>query len=212
MILKKLKNKLKKTNKNCKLSLGIPGRYNLKNAVAGILALEFSGIVCNAEVVSAFKEFKGVDRRQQIWLKEPILLIEDFAHHPTAVQQTLAGIREWLPGRRIIAVFEPRSNTSRKKIFQTDYVSAFQQADLVVIKGVEARALDKSEDLFDVNVVCQEISNAGVEAKSLNQIDEIVDFLEVKVQKNDIIVIMSNGSFGGIISKLTKKLSKAESA
>ena len=76
-----------------------------------------------------------------------------------------------------------------QKIFQADYVSSFQQADLVVIKGVEARALDKNDDLFDVSVVCQEISNAGIEARSFDRIDEIVNFLVEKVQKNDDFLV-----------------------
>lgn len=187
---------------NCEIVLGIPGRYNLKNAVAALLALESAAVPINSELLAKFSAFKGVNRRQQVWLQSPLTLIEDFAHHPTAVRETLRGIKEWLPERRLIAIFEPRSNTSRKKIFQNDYVAAFQQADIVLMKEVEQRSLDSSEDLFDVDIVCQEIAASAVSASSFAEVCQIEDWVKANAKQDDIIVVMSNGAFGGLIKNL----------
>ena len=194
------------SGQECEITLGIPGRYNLKNAVAGLLALESAKVSLSSELFAKFSEFKGVNRRQQLWLNTPITLIEDFAHHPTAVRETLRGIKEWLPGRRLIAIFEPRSSTSRKKIFESEYVSAFKEADLVVMKEVEARVLDNSDDLFDVETVCQAINQQGVAAKSFKEVDQIENWLLEHSKDNDIVVVMSNGAFGGLIRRLSLSL------
>lgn len=191
-----------------RLSLSIPGRYNLKNAVAAVLALESAHIPVTEKMIDALKDFVGVDRRQQVWIKSPLTLIEDFAHHPSAVMETLQGIREWLPNRRIITVFEPRSNTSRKKVFQADYVAAFQFTDLLIMKEVEARALDTSDDLFDVKVVCQEVSEKGVPAICLKEVKEIKEWVINNASQGDIIIVMSNGSFGGLIAQLAQELTQ----
>lgn len=195
------------------LSLSLTGRYNQKNAIAAVLALEAAGLPLNKALFNTLAEFKGVDRRQQVWLEQPITLIEDFAHHPTAVKETLLGLREWYPQLRIIAVFEPRSNTSRKKIFQADYVKAFsQQADVVVMKEVESRGGDTAGDMFDVKEVCAEISASGVSAKSFLEISEIEAYVTGEAKPGDVVVVMSNGSFGGLIERLSQRLVRVVSA
>lgn len=193
--------------KKQQLKLSIPGKFNLKNAVASFLAMQAAGLEQGPEWQQAFESFLGVARRQQVWLEEPIKLIEDFAHHPTAVTQTIEALREWNPNRRIIAVFEPRSVTSRRKIFENDYAKALSVADLIILKSVEARVLDKPEDIMQVSAVCAMIEQQyGKKAVSFLEVNEIEQAIRDLVKPGDLIVVMSNGSFGGLISNLQKSL------
>lgn len=190
------------------IKLAIPGRYNLFNAAAAILALEVSGYAITESLLQLLRDFKGVDRRQQVWLETPQVLVEDFAHHPTAVKETMAAMREWYQGRRLIAIFEPRSNTSRRKIFQSAYVDSFSAADIVVLKNVTSRALDDASDLFDVKVVVDKLVESGKKAFCFDSVDEIKDFVCGEVQEGDVVVVMSNGSFDGLIVKLKEGLGR----
>jgi UDP-N-acetylmuramate: L-alanyl-gamma-D-glutamyl-meso-diaminopimelate ligase len=132
-------------------------------------------------------------------------LIEDFAHHPTAVAQTVDAIREAFPSARLWAVFEPRSNTSRRKVFQQEYVQAFKRADQVILKNVEARAIDAGIDLIDVRILSAEINASGVASVCFDTVAGIRDFIWSQVPRSraegpveDVIFVMSNGSFDGL--------------
>lgn len=182
------------------------GDYNVLNAVAVI------GI-CHQQdwnlqkVKSSMLEFLGVKRRQEI-LGEPagVLIIEDFAHHPTAVRETLLGIKQRYPQKKIFAVFEPRSATSRRKIFQNDYVQAFQSADETLL----AKAFDQSKideaNRFSSEELVEDLLKLGKSAKVFSTAQEIVADLVQRAKRGDLIIIMSNGGFDGIYQKLIDAL------
>lgn len=185
------------------------GLYNAKNVLAAMLAVESRG--CRWQALSqTIKGFKGVRRRQESRFKaRGIELIEDFAHHPTAVRETLAGLRErFAAPRRIIVAFEPRSNTSRRKIFENDYIAAFDSADQVFICAVAARHNDSGIELMDVNKVVHEISARGVKAQLCKNDLEVEERLAAIVKSGDVIVLMSNGSFGGLVDRMVQRLGR----
>jgi UDP-N-acetylmuramate: L-alanyl-gamma-D-glutamyl-meso-diaminopimelate ligase len=194
------------SDREVSLNLSIPGRFNLKNAIACYLALECEGIYQIEKLPEIFKSFRGVARRQQVWLEEPVKLIEDFAHHPTAVAETLKALKEWNPNKRIIAVFEPRSVTSRKKIFESDYIDALAHADIVILKEVEARPLDNLEDLIQVHRICKGLIERGGQAFYFKDNQMILDCVLAQAIPENVVVVMSNGSFGGLITQLESAL------
>lgn len=193
-------------------SLGIfqvlmTGEYNILNATSVIAMSEEDG--WDLEVTrQALASFEGVKRRQEI-LGEPggILVIEDFAHHPTAVRETIKGVLEKYKGRPLIAVFEPRSATSRRKIFQKDYVEAFKQnlKEVVIAKAFDQSKLDES-DRFSSEDLVNDIRGNHIKAECFAKADEIVAHLKPVAQKGDVILIMSNGGFDGIYQKLMRVL------
>ena len=184
------------------------GEYNAKNALAAMLASERQ--LCKwDDLAKIMRQFKGVRRRQELRLSAVGLdLIEDFAHHPTAVSETLAGLRERYGSRRIIVAFEPRSNTSRRKIFENDYIAAFDQANEVLICAVAARHNDVGIELIDVGKVTAEISARGLNAQLCTDDRQVEQKLLETVRSGDVIVLMSNGSFGGLVDRLIEKLSE----
>ncbi|MCB0342577.1 MAG: UDP-N-acetylmuramate:L-alanyl-gamma-D-glutamyl-meso-diaminopimelate ligase [Pseudobdellovibrionaceae bacterium] len=160
------------------------------------------------EVLQGLATFKGVKRRQEI-IGEPngITVIEDFAHHPTAVKLTLATMKEVYPKRKVFAVFEPRSATSRRKVFQQDYIEAFKQADEVILSEPFDQSKIKEEDRFSSGDLVTSLMGAGVPSKVFQSADEIVEYLGVTAKPTDVILLMSNGAFGGIYGKLLSRLS-----
>jgi UDP-N-acetylmuramate: L-alanyl-gamma-D-glutamyl-meso-diaminopimelate ligase len=188
--------------------LPLTGTHNLLNAV-GVLALLIEAGFPFRLIVEAIPLFKGVKRRQEI-LGEVggVLVMEDFAHHPTAVFETLKGLRAAYPKRRLVAVFEPRSNTSKRKVFQSQWAEAFSIAELVFLaKPFEIHKIPEGEAL-DVNLVVKDLSQKGVIGQALPGADEIVAALAENCRKDDLVVIMSNGGFDGIYKKLLETLAK----
>lgn len=182
------------------------GRYNILNATATIAQAHINGFR-QESVIAALKSFAGVKRRQEILGEySGVLLIEDFAHHPTAVKETIKAIQNKYKNRRVFSVFEPRSATSRRKIFQKDYAEAFSEAQEILI----ARAFDQGKisenDRFSADELIQDLISKGKSSRLFNSADEIVDDLVKRTQKNDIVLIMSNGGFDGIYEKLINKL------
>jgi UDP-N-acetylmuramate: L-alanyl-gamma-D-glutamyl-meso-diaminopimelate ligase len=143
-------------------------------------------------------------RRQEVFgEKNNITVIDDFAHHPTAVEKTLKGLRERFGDRRIIAIFEPRSNTSRSKMFEEDYVGAFTDADMVYISVPPVKKVGFNPDAFmDIEIVSNNIRNTGKDVYNLSSADEIVQHLKDTIKPGDVLVVMSNGDFDGIHQKL----------
>jgi UDP-N-acetylmuramate: L-alanyl-gamma-D-glutamyl-meso-diaminopimelate ligase len=190
---------------NFTLEIPMPGAYNAKNAVAAYVAARLRG-VSHQELAKALTQFSRVKRRQEVRVDGPITLVEDFAHHPTAVFETLSGIRESFPNRRIWAVFEPRSNTSRRKVFQKDYVRAFTLAQRALLSHVEAKSIDADQQLLDVKQLAADISAAGTPTVVPGLAPEIFALLEAEMLPGDVVVIMSNGAFGGLIQLLETHL------
>lgn len=185
-----------------------PGDYNVLNATAVALECYLLG-VGDAIIQSAFAKFLGVKRRQEI-LGEPggRLVIEDFAHHPTAVGETLKGIKKKYPNKRLIAIFEPRSATSRRKVFQKDYARAFQSAERVHLMQAFDVAKIAEDDRFSVDELIQDLNKSKSQpwAVSHTNVESIVSDVHGESKSGDLIVIMSNGGFDGIYDKLMKAL------
>jgi UDP-N-acetylmuramate: L-alanyl-gamma-D-glutamyl-meso-diaminopimelate ligase len=185
----------------------LSGEYNLLNATAAIGLSALLGISIS-QIQMALETFKGVKRRQEI-LGEPrgILVIEDFAHHPTAVRETIAGIKSRYPLRKIFAVFEPRSSTSRQRVFQKDYVGAFQNAEKVFL----AKAFDQSKieecNRFSSQELVSDLRATHKWAYDFDTVEEIVAEIQKEAKAGDLVLIMSNGGFDDIYSKLLKALS-----
>lgn len=184
----------------------LSGEYNVLNALSVITLSQVLKFDLKL-VKAAFQTFKGVKRRQEI-LGEPrgVLVIEDFAHHPTAVKETIKGIKAKYPKRKLWAVFEPRSATSRRKIFQKDYAIAFSLAEETLIaEAFDQSKLDEANRFSSAELV-GDLKTAGKSANVYGKVDEIVTDLSKKAQSGDLILIMSNGGFDGIYTKLMKAM------
>ena len=187
------------------LSLPLSGEHNAYNAVAAFAVAEWLG--CDQqEARSGLRAFRGVERRQQVLYEAfGITLLEDFAHHPTAVDTTLQGLRQAFNPKRLIAVLEPRSNTSRSAVFQERYKQALGQADeaIVVEPHFEAGGFrGQINTQLDTQRLASELSAEGTPALSFKGSDDILAYLLSHLRKGDLAVLMSNGSFGGLANKL----------
>ena len=189
-----------------KIHFPFPGEHNALNALSVWVLSQVLNLDQN-QVLSAFKSFKGVRRRFQVLGDfSGITLIEDFAHHPTAVSSVLQSVREMYPNRRILAVFEPRSNTSRKNIFQEDYQRALSVADLVFcMEAYNVSGIPESEQ-FSAKKLVQHLNEKSTPAFSTDNIKNMVTHIQQQAVKGDVIIIMSNGDFGGIYSLLKESL------
>jgi UDP-N-acetylmuramate: L-alanyl-gamma-D-glutamyl-meso-diaminopimelate ligase len=137
-------------------------------------------------------------------------VLDDFAHHPTAVRETVAAVRARYKGRRLVAVFEPRTNTSRRKVFQADYATAFDGSDLVVIAAVPDVPLYSATgdvtERFSAEELVRDLVSRGTPARAIEGTDPIVDWLCGELAPGDVVLAMSNGAFGGFWDKLLSKL------
>lgn len=184
----------------------LSGEYNVLNATS-VIAMAHQLKWDLKEVAVALQSFAGVKRRQEI-LGEPrgVLVIEDFAHHPTAVKETIKGIKAKYPTRKIWSVFEPRSATSRRKIFQQEYVQAFLESDQSMIMQAFDQAKIDENDRFSSDELVGELKKKGAKAHVYSQVDQIVKDLAAQAQKGDLVLIMSNGGFDGIYIKILNAL------
>jgi UDP-N-acetylmuramate: L-alanyl-gamma-D-glutamyl-meso-diaminopimelate ligase len=190
-------------------SLRLGGLYNALNA-GGVLALLSEAGVSVDSLLPHFGDFRGVARRQQIVVDTPdIRVIEDFAHHPTAVRLTLEGLREEYPNQRIVALFEPRSNTSRRAIFQERYAEAFDAADVVIVCEVTKRAIDDGVALLDTDKLLSDINLRGKKGLVAASPAEVFERFLEEHQSGDIVAVMSNGGFGDIIARFRENFGGA---
>ncbi|MGZ3796534.1 MAG: UDP-N-acetylmuramate:L-alanyl-gamma-D-glutamyl-meso-diaminopimelate ligase [Pseudobdellovibrionaceae bacterium] len=183
------------------------GEYNILNATAVVALSKILGFPMD-KVKEALQTFEGVKRRQEI-LGEPqgILVIEDFAHHPTAVRETVKGIQKKYPGRKVFSVFEPRSATSRRKVFQQDYVEAFKGSHAVMLAEAFDQSKIDAENRFSSHELIEDLKKTGVTAEVFSSAEAIVKALKSQAQRGDVVLIMSNGGFDGIYTKLLGALS-----
>jgi len=187
-------------------ALCLPGRHNAANGAAVAIVLLQLGF-SPEDVADAFHGFLGVARRQEV-IGEfgGVLVIDDFAHHPTAVRETIGAIRARYPGRPVTAVFEPRSNTSRRKLFQREFSEALANADSVVVAPVFGAETFAPGERLDPEEVAAAVRAAGRKALHIEGIDRIVEHLAAAARPGDLILLMSNGGFGGIQGKLAAAL------
>ena len=183
------------------------GDFNLLNCLAVIIAADAWGLDRKV-IAAALATFKNVRRRAEIRGEERgITVIDDFAHHPTAVRETLRALRTRYSGRRLIAVFEPRSWSSRLAVFQEEYARAFMPADYVTIANVfDSQKATEKGSVLDTALLIREIAQQEKPAFVLAGADEIIEHLIPKLQSGDVVAIMSNGGFGGIHEKLLTAL------
>jgi UDP-N-acetylmuramate: L-alanyl-gamma-D-glutamyl-meso-diaminopimelate ligase len=198
---------------NISFFIPIIGEYNARNATAALIVSELVGLP-RAKTLDALKVFKSVKRRQELRvIKDGVALIEDFAHHPTAVQQTIAAVRDAYPKAKLWAIFEPRSNTSRRKVFQQEYISAFTRADAAIFKDVTARSIDAGVELIAVSDLSNDVAAAGTPSVCLPNVAAIQEYLWKNLERipcasevAHVVVVMSNGSFDGLNDLLQRDL------
>ena len=191
-------------------SLPLPGEHNLRNALAALAAAAAAG-VDTEQARQGLAAFRGVKRRLEVRGRgRGVVVYDDFAHHPTAVRETLRALRASLsaqprPGR-LVAVFEPRSYTSRTRVFQEEFARAFQDADRVVVAAAYLPAkVPEGQRLSETELVGA-IAELGKDARFMASVDEIVRRLGEELREGDLVVVLSNGGFGGIHEKLLRAL------
>ncbi|HWD17747.1 MAG TPA: UDP-N-acetylmuramate:L-alanyl-gamma-D-glutamyl-meso-diaminopimelate ligase [Verrucomicrobiae bacterium] len=185
-----------------KFHLNLVGEFNVRNALAVIGCAKHCGL-SNKQIQAAFDTFKGVKRRMDIrGVVGGITVIDDFGHHPTAIAQTLRALRLRHAQQRIWAIFEPRTNTTRRNIFQRELAESFRDADAVVVSQIARLELLKPEERLDPARLMRDLQDAGKKAAYLPDADAIVAHLKKEAAGGDVICVFSNGGFGGIHEKL----------
>jgi UDP-N-acetylmuramate: L-alanyl-gamma-D-glutamyl-meso-diaminopimelate ligase len=187
------------------------GDFNVRNCLPVIIAADAWGVEREA-IVGALKTFKSVRRRCEVRGEvNGVAVIDDFAHHPTAVRETLGALRLKYQDRRIVAVFEPRSRTSCHATFQEQYVSAFMPADYVIVSRVfDSQRAAEMGGVLDIARLIDDIAAQNKPAFAITDVDEIVRSLAAELRSGDVVAIMSNGGFGGIHEKLLAALQARE--
>jgi UDP-N-acetylmuramate: L-alanyl-gamma-D-glutamyl-meso-diaminopimelate ligase len=186
------------------------GRHNLANTLAIMAAVEPLGVDPD-KVGAALLEFKGIKRRQEVRGEVGgVSVLDDFAHHPTAVRETISSVRMSWPGRRLWAIFEPRTNTNRTNVFQDVYPDAFAAvgvSDEVIIAAVEhpERVADPA-DRFSPERLVRDLGDLDIRARYLGDVETIVTTVVAEARPGDVVLVMSNGSFDGIHEKLLAAL------
>ncbi|WP_286820335.1 UDP-N-acetylmuramate:L-alanyl-gamma-D-glutamyl-meso-diaminopimelate ligase [Desulfobacter sp. UBA2225] len=184
----------------------LPGRHNLLNATACIAAARSMGIT-QADIARGLSSFSGVKRRQEIRGQVAgITVMDDFAHHPTAVKETIAAVKPFYPQGRLVAVFEPRTNTSMRNIFQSTYPECFDLADLVCICSPGVKKNIPEEERFSPERLAEDICKRGRAAHYFNDPGQVIDFLALELKPKDVVLVMSNGGFGNIHQRLLERL------
>ncbi|AGH95569.1 UDP-N-acetylmuramate:L-alanyl-gamma-D-glutamyl-meso-diaminopimelate ligase [Pseudobdellovibrio exovorus] len=182
------------------------GRFNILNALAVVAQAHIHNWDMG-KVSEALRTFGGVKRRQEILGEfSGVLLIEDFAHHPTAVKETIHAIQGKYKDRKVFSIFEPRSATSRRKVFQKDYVEAFKEAhEILIAKAFDQGKIDEDNRFSSLELV-QDLCSQGKTAAEFESADLIVENIAARSKSGDIVLIMSNGGFDGIYEKLINRL------
>jgi UDP-N-acetylmuramate: L-alanyl-gamma-D-glutamyl-meso-diaminopimelate ligase len=184
------------------VALPMTGYHNLENAVGVFAAARSLGLSVEA-IGRGLATFRGVKRRQEARGEVGgILVIDDFAHHPTAVRETILALRQRYPARRLWAVFEPRSNTSRRNIHQAEYSRAFDDAQRVSIRLPEPHDKVPANEQLDVNAIVRAVEARGIPANASADVEVLVREVAGEARPGDVVLVMSNGAFGGFIPSL----------
>jgi UDP-N-acetylmuramate: L-alanyl-gamma-D-glutamyl-meso-diaminopimelate ligase len=188
------------------LEFPLAGEYNVWNATAAAALAAAAGIP-KEEIAAALKTFKSVKRRLEVKAQvNGITIIDDFAHHPTAIAGTLKALRARYPSARLWAILEPRSNTLRRRVLQTDLAHSLAEADEVIVAGVfRSEAIPENERL-ELPALAAEIERNGRRARLSADADVIVQNIAPEMRSGDVVAILSNGGFGGIYEKLPARL------
>jgi UDP-N-acetylmuramate: L-alanyl-gamma-D-glutamyl-meso-diaminopimelate ligase len=193
-------------NEVARVRMSLAGRHNVLNAVAAIAIAHGRGVSGEA-IAAAMAEFRGVLRRLEVKGESSgVLVVDDFAHHPTAIRATIDAARHRWPGRKLWAVFEPRSNTMRRRVFESDLAASLAMADASVLGSVNRANLLSDLERMSPARVLETIRSAGRKAEGFDSAEEIAEFLAAETRSGDLVLVMSNGSFDGLCGKLLGKL------
>ncbi|MBU6410446.1 MAG: UDP-N-acetylmuramate:L-alanyl-gamma-D-glutamyl-meso-diaminopimelate ligase [Verrucomicrobia bacterium] len=184
------------------------GEFNVRNALAVVACAKHFGL-SNKQIQSAFDTFQGVKRRMETrGVAGGVTLVDDFGHHPTAIRQTLGALRMKYPAQKIWALFEPRSNTTRRNVFQNELPGAFGKADAIVISQVARLEQIKPEERLNPEKLVDDLKAMGKETAYLPDPDSIVSHVVRHARGGDIVCVFSNGGFGSIHGKLLEALGR----
>src|SRR4051812_43165700 len=184
------------------------GELNVRNALAVVAAAKHCGLK-NQQIQAGFDTFKGIKRRMEIrGIAGGVTVLDDFGHHPTAIRETLRALRIKYPSQKVWAIFEPRTNTTRRNVFQSELADAFADADAVVISQIARLELLAPEERLDPARLLQDLESEGKSAAYLPDVDAIVAHVAKSVQGGEVICVFSNGGFGGIHGKLLERLGR----
>jgi UDP-N-acetylmuramate: L-alanyl-gamma-D-glutamyl-meso-diaminopimelate ligase len=182
------------------------GELNVRNALAVVACAKHCGLK-NHQIQSAFETFKGIKRRMEVrGIAGGVTVLDDFGHHPTAIRETLKALRIKYPQQKVWAVFEPRTNTTRRNVFQTELANAFADADSVVISEIARLELLSPDERLNPQKLMQDLQTAGKSAAYLPDVEAIVAHIAKNVQGGQVVCVFSNGGFGGIHGKLLERL------
>ena len=195
-------------NSDATVEVGLIGRHNVNNALAAYALAKELGID-RKRMLEGFATFSGIKRRQEIkGERRGVLLIDDFAHHPTAVRETIDAVRAAYPGRRLWAIFEPRSNTSRRNIFEQEFSDALARADRVVMAGLYQAEKVPEKDRMSVERVIDAINRLCGDSRAvmIESGQDIASYVAKGAVSGDIMLVMSNGGFDGVHEKILQAL------
>jgi UDP-N-acetylmuramate: L-alanyl-gamma-D-glutamyl-meso-diaminopimelate ligase len=191
-----------------KFHLNLVGELNVRNALAVVAMAKHCGLK-NHQIQAAFDTFKGIKRRMEVrGIAGGITVVDDFGHHPTAIRETLRALRIKYPHQKLWAIFEPRTNTTRRNVFQNELADAFADADAVVVSQVARLELLAPEERLNPEKLLQDLKIAGKIGAYLPDADAIVSHVVKGAQGGEVVVVFSNGGFGGIHSKLLERLGR----
>lgn len=194
--------------KKATLRLQIPGVHNVLNATAVWILCDRLGLEAG-KILRGMETFRGVKRRQEVRGEfRGVLVIDDFAHHPTAVRETLRALKLKYPKRRLVTVFEPRSATSRRKVFQSQYAEAFQEADQIYLSQPYDQTRISKDDQFSSEMLVQDLVAFGKRAELMPSVAEGIAVVAKNARSGDLIAVLSNGGFEGFVTKLTEALGR----
>ncbi len=189
-----------------KFHIDLVGELNVRNALGVVACAKHCGLK-NSQIQAAFDRFKGIKRRMEVrGISAGVTVVDDFGHHPTAIRETLKALRIRHPHQKIWAVFEPRSNTTRRSVFQAELAEALAEADSVVVAEVARLEQLPVDQRLDPQRLIEEIRQRGKPAAYLPQVQQIVEHVCDGVSGGDVVCIFSNGNFGGLHEKLLEHL------
>jgi UDP-N-acetylmuramate: L-alanyl-gamma-D-glutamyl-meso-diaminopimelate ligase len=191
-----------------KFHLNLVGELNVRNALAVVGVAKHCGLK-NHQIQAAFDTFKGIKRRMEVrGIAGGVTVVDDFGHHPTAIRETLRALRIKHPHQKIWAVFEPRTNTTRRNVFQSELADSFADADAVVISQIARLELLAPEERLDPQKLMENLTTAGKKAAYLPDVESIVSHLAKNAEGGEVVVVFTNGGFGGIHGKLLERLGR----
>jgi UDP-N-acetylmuramate: L-alanyl-gamma-D-glutamyl-meso-diaminopimelate ligase len=188
------------------LEFPLAGEYNVWNATAAAAVAAAYGI-SKPEIAAALKTFKSVKRRLEVKAQvNGVTIIDDFAHHPTAIAETLKALRARYAGARLWAILEPRSNTLRRRVLQSDLARGLALADEIIVAGVFRSEAVVVDERLELPELAADIQRHGKRARLIADADKIVETVAPEMRSGDVVAILSNGGFGGIYEKLPARL------